>query len=146
MHPGLMMMPGGGGAGAPVPSGGAGAGGAGAMAGADILSDTMNEGEAVNTESSGGAEPLPGDEPFDDTNAGADGFSNPSTDFDTAAGQGESEWATFEEPDHGFDDSFSDESAWSAQDDSWDGDTGGDEGGASGGLFGLIKDIFFDQD
>eukprot|EP00178_Gracilaria_changii_P024082 TRINITY_DN726_c0_g1_i11.p3 TRINITY_DN726_c0_g1~~TRINITY_DN726_c0_g1_i11.p3 ORF type:complete len:478 (+),score=98.90 TRINITY_DN726_c0_g1_i11:4695-6128(+) len=157
--PGLMMMPPVG-APTPVPPGaGAGAGAtaagadAGAAVGADVLSDAMR-GSAPDAET-----------PYEindaDIKAGqADSSSQPGGWQDTqpfeqdqfgdsnqAANSDESQWATFEEPDHGFDDPYADDDAWSADDDSWGGDSGGDdEGGTLGGLFGVIKGIFFGDD
>lgn len=128
MNPALMMMPhAGGGAGVPPPVGAPGAvGGAGAAAGADALSDGEN----------------PYSVPVDDGGSAAeDGdFNVPA---DEAGPNADSEWAQFEEADHGFDETFQDDGAWSSSNETWSDGGGGEEGG--GGLFGLIKDIFFSE-
>lgn len=92
--------------------GAGGAGAAGAAVGGDVLSDAAN---------------AQGDEVADDP------YDTPLNDGEGQEG-GQGDWATFEEPDHGF----SEESG----DDSWGEGAadGGSEGG--GGLFDVMKDIF----
>lgn len=148
MFPAFMPMPLGGGAPPAPPAGVPGAaGGAGAAVGADVLSDTMNE------DSQGGSNPFVVSE--EEINAADQGqqFENtpssdsdpfPEGDFQAPPDSNETEWATFEEPDHEFDDSFQDDGAWSGGSDDWSGDAVSDDGGG-GGLFGLIKSIFFDD-
>lgn len=135
MHPGLMMMPGaGGGTPAPTPAPGAGGmGGAGAAVGADVLSDAAN----------GSGDGSPSDDPYEvplndsEGNLNDEGTSG-TTSFDqTEDRSGESEWATFEEADHGF--------AEEPDNDDWDsgfGSDGGDGEESSKGLFGVLSDIF----
>lgn len=147
MHPGLMMMPGGGGGGGnsdsdgdgsavPVPpSSNTGMGGAGTVVGADVLSDMAQE------QSSGPSthqqdpftQPRSADSPEPDANV----------DTGDAAQQQQSDWATFEETDHGFqEDPYADENTWSGDGDSGGGGMGdGDEGGG-GGVIGTIMDMF----
>ncbi|KAI0563698.1 Scramblase [Gracilaria domingensis] len=154
----MMMMPP---VGAPTPAPpGAGAGaGAGAAVGADVMSDAM-----------GGA-PTDGETPYEisDSEVNADGAqasSQPGAWGEDAppleqerfgdanqAGDAadESQWATFEEPDHGFDDPYADQDAWSSDSDAWGGGGGGggvgdEEGGALGGLFEVIKGMIFGDD
>lgn len=128
------MMPGGGGGGAaPVPpSPGAGAGGAGAAVGADVLSDAAanapsEEGEAVDVDPYG--------TPMNDA-------SFPQSNVNAGGAEDQSEWATFEEPDHGFEDPFADDNAWSDDGDGWGGDAGDAGDGEGGGVIGTIMNIF----
>lgn len=141
MHPGLMAVPGGGASSAP---GAPGAGGAGAAVGADVLSQ---RGEADE----GSADPDPYAVPLNEEESfppRGDGGSSQSTNDAGPSGEG-SEWATFEEPDHGFQEPYADDNAWSGDDEGFSSDLGGiaDGDGEGGrGLLRSIMDIFFDND
>eukprot|EP00177_Eucheuma_denticulatum_P004439 GFKZ01008063.1.p1 GENE.GFKZ01008063.1~~GFKZ01008063.1.p1 ORF type:complete len:467 (+),score=60.27 GFKZ01008063.1:106-1506(+) len=148
MHPGLMVPMGGGGQPAPVPpTPSTGMGGAGTVVGADMMSDMAQESGAVGA-SDDPATPISDQEQLDQPEqeffSGAGMDSNNSTE--------ESEWATFEEPDHGFQqDPSADADTWSSDGDGWGGDTsGGDDGGeGGGGVIGTIMSIlqgFSDSD
>lgn len=140
MHPALMAMPGSGTGPAAAP----GAGGAGAAVGADVLSDMGNESDG-NVDADPYGVPINEDEPFAQTDG--DGFSQSPTDGGAADNQ--SEWATFEEPDHGFEDPFPDENALSDDGEGWGAGAGGlgdADGEGSRGLIGTIMDIFFHND
>ncbi|CAN8070461.1 unnamed protein product [Agarophyton chilense] len=159
--PGIMMMPPvGAPTSAPVPPGaGAGAGAAaagadvGTAAGADVFSDAMNDnGPDTETPYEIRDEEISGDPSQVSAQSGgwedAKPFDQDQFDDANQGNTEESQWASFEEPDHGFDDPYADNDAWSADDDTWGaGDGGGDEeGGGVSGLFGIIKRIFFDDD
>lgn len=160
MHPGLMMMPGGGGSGgevdsdgdgnvAPVPpSSNTGMGGAGTVVGADVLSDIAQE-QSSGTQSGGTADPSgpPTDQQDPFAQSRPDDFPKPDANVDSGDTAQQSEWATFEEADHGFqEDPYADENTWSGGgDDSWNGDGGGmsdGDGEGGGGVIGTIMDMF----
>lgn len=139
MHPGLMMMPGGGGAAPQPPPPNAGMGGAGTVVGADVLSDMAHDQQP-------GPDPAPLDSP-DTPSDNQDPFSQPQANVDPGDTAQQSEWATFEEPDHGFeDDPYADKNTWTGEgDDSWSGDGAGlgDGDGEGGrGVIGAIMDVF----
>lgn len=150
MNPGMMMMPGGG--------VGGGGGGAGAAVGADVLSESMiseeelSEGEgAVPTPPASGfeADASPSSDPFNPQAASDDPYGTPMNQSDENINP--DDWATFEEPDHGFAEEPEGEAEESGGmfsglfggDDDDDGDDG-DEGG--GGLFGVVTSIFTDNE
>lgn len=136
MYPGIMPIPGAGGGAAPVPPVGGGAGAAGSVAGAEAMSGAMEGGDIEDQYKVS----MNDEEPVQDLPP-----TNDDGQFDPASDANQSEWATFEQPDHGFDETFKDDSAWSEGNETWsDGVDGGEEGG--GGIFGIIKGIFFDND
>lgn len=121
-----MPIPGGGGTAPAAPA--PGVGGAGAMAGADVLSDAAQPTEEADVDGDAYDTPL-----------SADDSSLPDASSDAT----ESQWATFEEPDHGFDEQFPDKGAWSGDGDGegW-GNAAEGADGEDGGLFGAVWSIF----
>lgn len=138
----MMMMPFG-----SVPGGGPQPGAAGVGAGAAVGADAMSGATDAETPYEISDEEIDAD-PSQASSFGSDSGSTTQEHAgfeEQSANAEESPWATFEEADHGFDDTHADESAWTADDDTWGADSAGDDEGG-GGLFGVIKGIFFDDD
>lgn len=129
-----MPIPGGGGGAAGSAAGGAAAN-AGTIAGADILSDSIGA-----TEDGGGVAQDPYASPVYESDHSS------SVDPDTSPNDDHHEWATFEEPDHGFEDAPTEGDKWAESDDPWGSDHVSEDGDEGGGLFGLVKGVFFDDD
>lgn len=125
----------------PIPGGGAAAG-TGSAAGAEAIAGDMADdglgpidGEDEGMSSSTGST-------WNDDGLGTDGAQwnatpgdDATTQWDDASPADGGQWAEFEEPDYGFSDQPADED--------WSG--GGDEEGGSS-IFGMLKDIFLDDD
>lgn len=143
MHPGIMAVPGGSGSGA-NPAPGVGAGGTGAAVGADVLSQGREAGEG-NEDVDPYAVPIGEEAPL--PGQGDSEFSQSTGDANVS--EDGSEWATFEEPDHDFQEPFPDDTAWSGDDEGFTSDLGGSgdgDGEGGRGLIGSIMDSFFDSD
>lgn len=138
-----------------VPSAGPAAG-AGVNAGTAVGADVMSEGMTrppPNAETpyqidEADIESAPADDPSQGGSWGrAESFEGQRVDgTDPSSTTNQSEWATFEEPDHGFDDPYADDDAWTSDNDSWGGDDVGGDADGGGGIIGLLKGIFFGDD
>lgn len=133
------------------PAAGAGVN-AGTAVGADMMSDGMT-GPPPNAETPYQIDDTDIDSaPAQDSSQGGswgrtESFEEQTADGAKASGNTEeSEWATFEEPDHGFDDPYADDDAWNSDNDSWGGGDVGGDGDGGGGILGLIKGLFFGDD
>lgn len=140
MGPGMMMP-------MPIPGGGAGGGAGGAGAG------TVVGAEAASEAMMGGGEDNQGDAA--EFGSGDGGDVDPASGFEAASGEAPgqgSEWATFEEPDYGFQDDPTNDGMdddWGSgggESEGWGSSDGGGDGEGSGGLLELIKSVFFDNE